>query len=164
MKQHLTIVFFLIFHLAVSNAQTKGKLNNNASYLEVGKTGLILNLCFDHKIPDKNLGIRFNIGSNFAKYLSAFSTGVGGYYLFGQTQKHFELGMDLNYFRVDEVSNDQRGLTLIYPNYSIKTLLTSMNIGYRVYGSKSIFRAGLSPILIKNSFLVGGYISYGLTF
>jgi hypothetical protein len=164
MKHNLTIVFLLFFGLTVCNAQTKSKTSNNAFSFELGKTGLIFNLSYDHKFPDKNLGYRINIGSNFAKYLNAFSTGGGGYYLFGQTKSHFELGIDLNYLNVGEVSDDQKGFVLLYPDYSIKTYYASMNLGYRKYGDKVLFRIGVSPGFIKNDFLPGGYISYGFIF
>jgi len=131
---------------------------------ELGKTGLIYNLDFDHKFQNKDFGFHINIGSNFAKYLSAFSTGTGGYYLLGKRNDHFELGIDLNYLVVDEVSDDQKGFVLLYPDYSIKTFYASANIGYRRYGHRTLFRIGISPGFIKNDFLPGAYISYGLTF
>jgi len=41
------------------------------------------------------------IGSNLGRYLQFLSVGSGGYYLFGSTNKFFELGGDLNYLSVD---------------------------------------------------------------
>jgi hypothetical protein len=150
--------------MTICNAQTTGKTSNNALSFELGKTGLVFNLSFDHKFPDKNLGYRFIIGSNFSKYLNAFSTGGGGYYLFGQTKSHFEIGIDLSYLNIYEVSDDQKGFVLLYPDYSIKTYYVSMNFGYRKYGDKGLLRIGISPGFIKNDFLPGGYISYGFMF
>jgi len=147
-----------------ANAQTPAKSNNNALSFELGKTGLIFSLSFDHKFKDKNLGFRITAGSNFSRYLTAFSTGGGGYYLFGQNKKHLEVGIDLHYLNVDEVSDDQKRFVLMYPDYSIKTFHASMNVGYRKYGRRSLFRIGISPGFTRNEFLPGGYVSYGLTF
>lgn len=162
MRHYLAILILFFFSISICNAQT-GKSKNNTLSFELGKTGLIYNLTFDHRFAEKNFGARMTIGSNFAKYLSFFSTGAGGYYLTGK-KKHLELGIDLNYLVVDEVSDDQKGIVLIYPNYTVKTFYASMNIGYRKYGQKSLFRAGVSPGFITNRFLPGGYISIGLRF
>lgn len=164
MKPTITAIFFFFFCLSVSTAQTVDKSKNNALSVELGKTGLIYNFNFDHKFRDKNYGVRVGIGSNFSKYLKLFTTGAGGYYLSGQNNRFFELGIDINYLTVDEVSNDQRGVTLIYPNYAINTYYASANIGYRRYGKNNLLRIGFSPGIIKNRFLPGGYASYGLTF
>ena len=145
-------------------AQTTGKPKINAVSLELGKTGLIYNLVFDHKFKDKNFGIRVNIGSNFSRYLSLLTTGAGGYYLIGKSKSFLELGVDLNYLSVDEVSDDQRGITFVHPNYAVKTLYSSMNIGYRKNSNRTLFRIGISPGLIKQGFISGGYVSFGLTF
>jgi hypothetical protein len=164
MKRNSIVGFCFLFCLPVCTAQPRERIKNNALSLELGKTGLIYNLGFDHRFQDKNFGIRIGIGSNFAKYLSAFSTGGGAYYLTGKNNNHLELGIDISYLIVDEVSDDQKGFTLIYPDYSIKTYYTSLNIGYRKYGKRSLFRVGVSPGFIKDGFVQGGYISYGLRF
>jgi len=115
MKHQVTIIFSVLFCLAVCNAQTPAKSKHNALSFELGKTGLFYNLNFDHRFPGKNFGYRINIGSNFARYLSAFTTGAGGYYLPGQNKNHFELGIDLNYLTVSEVSDDQKGFVYFIP-------------------------------------------------
>jgi len=155
------MIFFIV---TLCNAQSTDKPNHNALSLEMGKTGLIYNLNFDHKVEAKHIGFRFGAGSNLAKYLNVLSFAVGGYYLFGKANQFFELGVDLQYLVVDEVSDDQRGFTFVYPDYSIKTLYPSLNLGYRVYRKSTLFRIGFSPGLIKGDFVPGGYISYGLTF
>lgn len=137
----------------------------NAISFELGKTGLIYNLAFDHKAETKNVGFRLEAGSNFAKYLNAFSAGGGGYYLVGHTKSFLELGLDLHYLVVDEVSDDQRGFALVYPDYSIKVFCPSLNVGYQAYGKETLFRIGFSPFnLIESNIIPGGYISYGLRF
>lgn len=72
----------------------------------------------------------------------------------------------LQYLRAVEGSNDQRGLLsiFVYPNYSIKTIYPSLNIGYRKYKGNVLFRIGFSPGIIKKEFIPGGYLSFGLTF
>lgn len=161
-KTTATIIMFLLF--TVCNGQKVSNQKNNAISFELGKSGLIYNLNFDHKFQDKSFGVRFELGSNFSKYLQAFITGAGGYYLIGNETNFLELGVDLNYLSVEETSDDQKGVQLIYPNYPIKTFYTSANFGYRCYGKKTLFRTGVSPGLIKNDFLPGGYISFGFTF
>ena len=106
------------------------------------------------------------MGSNFAQYLNLKTAGGGGYYLLGRQNRFLELGIDLQYLVVEEISDDQRGLAdiFVYPNYSIKTLYPSLNIGYRRYGKNGLFRVGFSPGIIKSKLIPGGYISYGFTF
>jgi len=164
MKYKTTATMMMFFLFTICNGQIVSNQKNNAISLELGKSGLIYNLNFDHKFQDKSFGLRFGLGSNFSKYLEAFTTGAGGYYLVGHETNFLELGVDLNYLSVDEVSDDQKGVPLIYPNYSIKTFYASANIGYRRYGRKTLFRIGVSPGLIRDDFLPGGYISFGLIF
>ena len=164
MKQILFIFFALIFGSTICLAQTKGQPKKNALSFELGKTGLIYNLTFDHKLKSKNIGFRFGAGSNLAKYLNAVSVGGGGYYLIGKTHHFLELGLDMQYLVIDEVSDDQKGFAFVYPDYSIKTFYPSLNTGYRSYGKHTLFRIGFSPGLIKKEFVPGGYISFGITF
>jgi len=145
-------------------AQTTERLKLNAVSFELGKTGLIYNLTFDHKTKTRSLGFRLGAGTNLARYLNLISVGGGGYYLFGKANHFLELGVDLQYLVVDEVSDDQKGFTFVYPDYSIKTLFPSLNLGYRAYRKRTLFRIGFSPGLIDSDFVPGGYISYGLTF
>lgn len=164
MKFSLTAFFALLFSVTICFAQVTEKPKNNAVSLELGKTGLIYNLAFDHKSMTNNFGFRVITGSNLAKYLSAVSLGGGGYYLVGQRIRFLELGVDLQYLIVDEVSDDQKGFAFVYPDYSIKTLYPSLNCGYRAYGKRTLFRIGFSPGLIDGGLVPGGYLSYGLRF
>ncbi len=164
MKLTTTTILAIFTGLTMCNAQTTAKPKRNALSFELGKNGLIYNLNFDHKILSKNFGFRLGAGSNLANYLNAVTVGGGGYHLIGKTKRFLELGVDLQYLIVDEVSDDQRGFAFVYPNYSIKTLYPSSNLGYRSYGKKTLFRVGFSPGLIKSEFIPGGYISYGVTF
>ena len=148
--------------MVISSAQAPAK--TNAISLELGKTGLIYNLVFDHKFPNRNRGFRLGIGSNLAKYLTAFTVGGGGYYLIGREKRFLELGADLQYLIISEVSDDQKGFALVYPDYSIKTFYTSANIGYKSYGKRTVLRFGVSPGFIKGEFIPGGYLSFGIVF
>ena len=164
MKLYLPTIFFLLLCSILCSAQTIDKIKNNALSLEFGKSGLIYNLSYDHKFQNNYFGFRLNGGTNFAKYLSAATFGGGGYYLVGKSICFLELGADLSYLSVEEVSDDQKGFTFIYPDYSIKTYYTSLNIGYRKYGKHTLFRIGLSPGITKRDFIPGGYLSFGVTF
>ncbi len=164
MKHILSTIIASFACWIICRAQASEKPRNNILSVEVGKAGLIYNLSFDHKLATKNFGFRFGTGSNLAKYLKAITVGGGGYYLVGKQVSFLELGIDLQYLIVDEVSNDQKRVSLIYPNYSIKTIHGSLNLGYRTYGEKTMFRVGFSPGLIKDGFVPGGYISYGVRF
>lgn len=146
-------------------AQTAAQSNRGKSALslELGKTGLLISLGLDHKFADSHLGLRLGAGSNFARNLNAFSAGGGAYYLVGGKTYFFEAGIDLQYLVVDEVSDDQKGVTLFYPDYSFKAIYPSVNVGYRRYGKRSLFRLGISPGLISGDLVPGGYVSYGLT-
>lgn len=164
MKHTLIIFFSIIYCSTLCVAQKIDEPKTNAISFELGKTGLIYNLTIDHKLKTKNVGFRLGVGSNLAKYFNAFSVGGGGYYLVGKTNHFLELGLDMQYLTVDEVSDDQKGFALVYPDYSIKTFYPSLNLGYRRYGKHTLFRIGFAPGLIKSGFVPGGYISFGVTF
>jgi hypothetical protein len=164
MRYCLTTIISFIVCITVCNAQKAGKPKLNAVSFELGKTGLIYNLSYDHKLRTKNYGFRFGVGSNLGSYLSAITVGGGGYGLIGKSGHFLELGADLHYIIVDEISDDQKGFAFIYPDYSVKTLYPSLNIGYRNYGKSHLFRIGFSPGIIKNDFVPGGYISCGVRF
>lgn len=166
MKHTLTTLFILIICETFCNAQATGKPKLNALSFELGKTGIIYNLNFDHKVASKRFGFRAGAGSNLGQHLNVISVGGGGYHLFGNKNKFFELGLDIHYLIVNEESDDQRGFAsiFVYPNYSIKTTYSSLNLGYRYYGKNALFRVGLSPGIIENKLIAGGYISYGITF
>lgn len=160
MKNHLAAsLFLLLTHTCIGQATAKEK--SSALSFELGKTGLIYNLNYDHKFGDKNFGFRVDAGSNLAKYLEASMVGGGGYYLIGKRNHFFELGADLNYLSVYEVSDDQISIVFIYPDYTIKTYYASLNLGFRKYGKRSLFRIGFSPGFFSKGFIPGGYISYG---
>jgi len=160
------VVFFsvLIFSCNKVLAQENNIIRRNAFSFEIGKTGLLYNISFDHQLKNTKAGYRFFAGSNFAKYLNGFSTGMGAFYLAGKKKSFLELGIDACFLKVEEISGDQRGFSFIFPDYSIKTFYTSFNTGLRLYGKKSLFRIGISPGIIKDGFLLGGYVSFGFRF
>jgi len=164
MKINLAIVLTVFLLTNICKAQNTAKPKFNVLSIELGKTGLIYNLNYDHQFREKKLGVRLTAGSNLAEYLQLINVGGGVYYLHGKNKHFFETGADLQYMKVDEVSDDQRGFTSIYPDYSIETFYASFNLGYRLYGKSTLFRVGLSPGFITNEFLPGAYISYGFRF
>jgi len=163
MKPYLTAIIAIVcFNFCkAQNAETR---SINALSLEIGKTGLIFNLNYDHKIKNTKVGFRLGVGASPHGYAEAVIAGGGGYFLAGSTSHFLELGIDLQYLVVDEVSDDQKGIPFVYPDYSIKTLYPSLNVGYRKYGKKSLFRIGLAPGIINAKPVPGGYISIGMTF
>jgi hypothetical protein len=164
MKHTLITILIILASMATGFAQTASKPKPNALSLELGKNGVVFNLNYDHHFFSKKFGLRLVAGSNFAKYLNAVTFGGGAYYLFGTTNRYLETGIDVQYLVVDEVSDDQKSVPLIYPDYPVKTIYPSLNIGYRSYGKSTLFRIGFSPGVIKSKFVPGGYISYGFTF
>ena len=70
----------------------------------------------------------------------------------------FEAGAELNYLSIEKFSNDQRGISLVYPNYETKTFLANINLGLRVYSKKLLLRIGASPGVTKEEFIPGGYL------
>ncbi len=107
------------------------------------KPGLFLIHYYDQKFS--KFGFRIGAGSNFSKYLNAKTLGGGVYYLIGKQKNFFETGAELNYLVIDEISDDQGGFSFVYPDYSIKTFLANVNLGYRAYFGKILFRIGISP-------------------
>ena len=140
------------------NAQHKSGQSLSA---ELGKNGLIVSIIYDYQFSKTHFGFRAGAGSNFAKYLSAYTVTTGGYKLFGKMNNFFELGVDIQYLNIDEVSDDQKGFVLLYPDFSTQTLFSTLNLGFRKYFKKSLFRAGLAPGFTKHGFLPGAYLSLG---
>ena len=163
---YFATIFAILLAVTLCSAQTNERHNLKAVSLQLGKTGLIYNLNFDYRLATMKFGFQVGAGSNLGKYLNVVSFGGGGYHLVGRKNKFFELGLDVQYLIINEESNDQKGLAsiFVYPNYSIRTLYPSLNVGYRRYGKGTLFRAGLSPGLIKSELIPGGYISYGFLF
>lgn len=161
-------IFMLIFWLVsfLSNecsSQRLDRLANNAISVEIGKNGLIWNLAFDHKFNDKKFGFRFSTGSNFLRYLNAFNAGGGIYFLAGSRKNYLELGVNFEYLKIDQISDDQVDFLSLFldPRYPVKGLYTSVNIGFRSYFTIGVLRIGVSPGFIKNDFIQGAYIGYG---
>jgi len=50
MRPHLTITTAIFLCVTLCNAQTPGDPKQNAVSIELGKTGLIYNLTFDHRM------------------------------------------------------------------------------------------------------------------
>lgn len=163
MKHITTAIFLFLFASTICLAQSINPKNNSLSF-ELGKNGLIYNLTFDHRLQDKDFGLRVAVGSNFAKYLHAVTTGAGAYYLKGRENNLLELGIDFYYLSIDEVSDDQRGVAFIIPNYDIKTFYSTVNVGYRRYTENTLFRIGIAPGITKYDIIPGAYISFGFRF
>ena len=159
-KKLVSIPFVLLFCFSFSRAQTKPLLNSLS--LEIGKTGLIYNLIYDHQFLNK-FGIKVGGGSNFSAN-NAKTVGGGVYYLLGKSKHHFETGLDLYYLSIQRYSDDQKPILFVYPGFTTEGLFTSLNIGYRRYGKKSVFRVGLAPGIMTVFFIPGFYISYGIRF
>src|SRR5438876_8012166 len=149
MKPYLPAILFLFLYSSLCYAQTNDKIKNNGVSLELGKSGLIYNLTYDHRFKNKDFGFRLSAGSNLAKYLNAVTFGGGNYYLIGKGNGFLELGADLSYLSVDEESDDQKRFNFIYPDYSIKTYYASLNFDSRNYGNNTLFRTGLPPGIIE---------------
>ena len=137
---------------------------NQAVILELGKNGLLFNLYYDHKLKHHNFGFRGGAGSNLGVYTFAFTAGGGIFSLIGKNNKFFETGIDLHYFYVNSPQDDVVGLPLFFPTENTRSWYPSMNIGYRKYKRKSIFRAGISPGYIKPYFIPGAYVGWGKIF
>lgn len=149
----------LLFFCKVS-AQTKAKTFQNAVGVEFEQPTSAINVNLDHKFGIKPLGVRAFIGSNFNGYLNVINGGLGGYYLVGR--KHsFEIGTDVQYLTVTERSDDQR-VGAVYPDYPVKTIYGTLNVGYRATFKFGNFRLGIAPGLTKDEYLFGGYLSLGV--
>jgi len=161
------LLAFLVCIYTLSYSQTHQSAGNTKArqfiFFELGKTGLIYNLGYDHQLAGRKTGFRFAGGSNFGKYQSLYNIGGGVYQLFGGSKKYFETGLDIYYMEVNIISDDQIG-SLVYPDYPIQTFYISANIGYRRSNGKTQFRVGISPGLTKEEFIPGGYISFGIGF
>jgi len=159
-----TLLIFLFFNLYVHSQSRPSVPGRNAVSFEIGKNGLVFNLSLDHKVQNNNFGFKANIGSNLNVNTISIIPGGGVYYLFGKDRKFLELGLDMYYYYVDSPQDDVVGLPLFFPNSDSNTLYPSLNIGYRKYKRKGIFRCGLSPGYIKPYFIPGAYVSWGFSF
>src|SRR5688572_17083518 len=160
MKKHPIPLVILLFGFLISNAQEKTRANSLS--IEIGKTGLLPSLTYDHQFPIR-LGIRAGGGFNSFYRFKVKTAGGGLYYLFGNKKGHLETGIDFYYLYTHDSWDDVVVSPLFYPDYSAEGLYTSMNIGYRSSG-KVITRIGFSPGVFEEKFVPGGYISIGLRF
>lgn len=161
-----TLVFFVLGYFLSLNLLSQNKeLPRNVVALEIGKTGLIYNLVFDNRLKGSLYGFRLGLGSNFGKYIWAFTAQLGMYRLFGNKNRFFEAGIDIHYMDIREDSEDQFNVSsFVFPNKTTTTYFISINSGYRVYFRKSVFRIGVAPGFTKDEFIPGGYISFGFGF
>jgi hypothetical protein len=157
MKFILTCCFIILF--IPGKGQNK-KLQSLSG--ELGKNGLIFSIIYDCQLSKSQFGFRTGAGTSFGKYVQGHTITAGGYKLLGKGKEFFELGIDVQYLSVTEVSDDQRGIPTIYPDYQTTTLYPSLNIGYRKCNSKSLFRVGIAPGFTNDGFLPGVYISLGI--
>lgn len=158
------LTLFLLIQLHLQSQSRPPVPGRNAVSFELGKNGLVFNLSLDHKFQNTKFGLKSNIGSNLGVNTISIITGAGGYYLFGKDRKFLELGLDIYYYMVDNPQDDVVGLPLFFPNSNSNTVYPSLNIGYRKYKTRSIFRCGLSPGYIKPWFIPGAYVSWGYAF
>ena len=91
------------------------------------------------------------------------TAGAGAYILKGKKTHFLELGADLAYLGVDEISDDQRS-GAVTPDYPVQSIYGTLNLGYRAMLSKCIFKAGIAPGFIRGEFLKGAYIGIGFGF
>lgn len=166
MKYVLLVFFICACSISYSQApQRPGNTKARESiFFELGKTGLIYNIGYDHQLSGRKTGLRAVAGSNFGQYQSLFNIGGGAYRLIGGLKNYFETGVDIYYLDVDIISDDQKGMIFIYPDYSVKTFYIAVNLGFRHSTGKTLFRIGVSPGITKDEFIPGGYISFGIGF
>ncbi|HMS29726.1 MAG TPA: hypothetical protein PKD32_07735 [Saprospiraceae bacterium] len=165
MTKAILLVCLICSFTFESKAQENDHFRRNALYLELGKNGLLINAVYDHTMQQKMYGIQFNLGSNFGANTIALTIGSGIYKLIGNHRQFLEFGLDLKYFILSIVHDDVIGLSdLVYPGKSIRTIYPSVNCGYRNFGTKTVFRMGLSPGYIDRKVFLGAYISFGFRF
>lgn len=135
----------------------------NTLSVELGKTGIIWGAYWDKKFASGKSGFRVGGGHNFGRYYSAGMIGGGVYRLLGGDRDFFETGVDVVLFTGTLISDDQvSGLgDIVYPRVTIAAIYPSVNLGYRRYGKKNIFRMGIAPSYLNKEFFTGGYISFG---
>src|SRR5688572_2533382 len=151
MKKQLGTLIILLFGFLISNAQEKTRPNSLS--IEIGKTGLLPSLIFDHQFPIR-FGIRAGGGYNSFYEFKVKTAGGGLYYLFGNKKRHLETGIDFYYLNTyDSNNDDQVVMPLFYPNYSAEGLYTSINLGYRSCGTSTMFRIGFSPGVFEGEFI-----------
>ena len=163
-KLHALSVLIAVLECSTIWAQSGIATKNNSLSFEIGKNGLIYNLCYDKTLKNKNLGFRLFAGANFAHWFNAKTAGAGAYFIPGSKKDKFELGIDISYLRIDETSGDQKSFTILAPKEPTNTYYGSLNLGYRHYSRNTIFRIGLSPGFIPTKLLPGAYASFGFLF
>jgi hypothetical protein len=163
MKPYIITFLIGVFCAYKATAQD-AQLKRNTISFDLGKTGLLLGLSYDYKLKNNNYGFRAGAGSNFDPYLKAIVAGDGGYHLKGKNGHYFETGVDVSYFEIEEISDDQRTGAVLVPDYPIQTFLVNLNLGYRRSSKNGMLRVGLSPGLTKRGFVPGAYFGAGLSF
>jgi len=129
----------------------KTEYAHNSVYFSVGGAGIYNSLNYERTLvfTDKySAGVKIGIGSSFSPALfpNEFTIPVGGYFLFGKRNSHFDLSLcATNYFL------EQYDYSL-NKNYKELKLLFVPSVAYRYQKSKGGFigRIGFSPIINFN--------------
>lgn len=159
------ILFLILLFFLAGTVHSQSNKYKYALSAEIGKSGLIYSLIFDNTLKDRKFGLRGGMGTNFGRYRSAIMGLVGAYRLFGKNGHFFETGIDLHYLSIENISDDQAGIsTFVHPNYPTRTYYITANGGYRVHAGKILFRVGIAPGFTKDEFIPGGYLSFGFRF
>lgn len=156
----IRLLFFVVCVLP-STLKAQEKLHGNTLSLELGKNGLQYQLSFDHRFAKTAFGYRIAAGSNFGRYLRSYAVAAGGYYLVGKRRLALELGADMNYLNIEEISDDQRGFVFISPDYTAKGFAANLILGFRVTGKHTLFRMGYAPMTFRQRMIQGAYLSFG---
>ena len=160
-----SFIFIFLFFFNINSVLAQNRIESpkfNIISFQIGKQGILFNINYDHKFQNKNWGYKVETGTSFTKDFRVNTFAFGNYILKGQNTNFLELGLDINYLysyiSQDDVSGS--GLTFFYDDYN--TLYPNLNIGYRKYYKRGMFRLGFAPGYLRDRFLYGGYVSIGI--
>ncbi len=135
----------------------------NVVSFQIGKQGILFNVNYDHKFQNKNWGYKLETSANLFKGFQLNTFSIGSYILKGNSIKNLELGFDINYLYTWTSQDDVKGANVtFFPEENFNTLYPNLNIGYRKYYQKGMFRVGFAPGYFRDRFLYDGYISIGI--
>ncbi len=84
MKRYVALTTIVVLITIHCNSQKIDVAHHNALSIEIGKTGMIFDLTYDHKFKTNSFGFRVIGGSNLGRYLTLKTFGGGGYSLIGK--------------------------------------------------------------------------------
>jgi hypothetical protein len=169
----IALLSFFLFQSAKAQELTRKQTDSLQKtrardvFFELGGPGLIFSANYDTRLSNQRDGLGLRLGAGFATGggASLFSAPFQLNYLLGKHGKYFEIGAGATYINVN-INSGNSSYEFGSYQFTGSKVAGTMTFGYRyqpIDGGFS-FRASFNPILIGNTFVPYGGLSFGYAF